>query len=163
MAKRKKNTRAKSARKRASRKKTPSEETLVVAHLLDGSLLKGMTEDFYVENDTFTLTDREHNVEIVDVSNLKALFFVKNLDGNRDYRERKGFHTENNMGNKAMAELFDGEVLFGYTHASYSEEAAGFFIYPGDPASNNIKVFVVRSSAKRIKVVPNESFAPTRS
>ena len=44
-----------------------------------------------------------------------------------------------------------GEVIFGYT-TSFCEEGYGFFMRPGDPESNNTKIFVVRTSTKRVKV-----------
>jgi hypothetical protein len=48
-------------------------------------------------------------------------------------------------------EFFDSEVLFGFT-LSYSTRGLGFFIFPGDPESNNSKVFIVHSATKRVKV-----------
>jgi hypothetical protein len=37
-------------------------------------------------------------------------------------------------------------------HVSYSSRGLGFFMFPGDPECNNNKVFIVHSSAKRVKV-----------
>jgi hypothetical protein len=44
-------------------------------------------------------------------------------------------------------------VICGYSK-DYSPDSQGFFLAPGDPNSNNIRVFVVRSATTRVKVKP---------
>jgi hypothetical protein len=44
-----------------------------------------------------------------------------------------------------MVEFKDGEVLFGYT-LTYTSQGIGFFVFPGDPESNNEKVFVIHAA-----------------
>ena len=77
--------------------------------------------------------------------------FVKDFGGDSDYTEKKGFFANQSHGKKVMVEFFDGEVLFGHT-LSYSTKGLGFFIFPGDPACNNSKVFIIHSATKRVKV-----------
>ncbi|MFQ5511702.1 MAG: hypothetical protein ACE5EO_07625 [Candidatus Krumholzibacteriia bacterium] len=122
----------------------------VIAHCRDGVLLKGTTTDFSSTKSEFTVTT-EGGARKVKVGDLKALFFVKEFKGRPEYRERKGFFDESGGGRKVLVEFVDGEVLFGYAD-SYSEAGAGFFMVPGDPDSNNIKVYVVRAATKRIKL-----------
>lgn len=124
----------------------------VVAHYVDGTLLKGETEDFDLSSESFHIVDVDGNARPVFVNELKALFFVRNLDGNPNYRERKGFHGQPQKGHKVMVEFFDGELMFGFTHVSYTHHGPGFFMFPGDPNANNLKVFVVRAATKRVKV-----------
>jgi hypothetical protein len=50
-----------------------------------------------------------------------------------------------------MVEFKDGEVLFGYT-LTYSSQGFGFFVFPGDPGSNNEKVFVVHAATASVKL-----------
>jgi hypothetical protein len=96
------------------------------------------------------VTGRDGEMQEVSISELKALFFVKEHEGRPKYKERKGFFIDEARAKKVMVEFFDGEVIFGYT-ISFSEEGLGFFMIPGDPDSNNEKIFVVRSSTKRVK------------
>ena len=126
-------------------------ENRVIAHLIDGTLLKGTTLDFFPTKERFHLTDGSGDVHEVNVNELKAIFFVKDYTGDPDYTEKKGFFSKQLQGKKVMVEFFDGEVLFGFT-LSYSTRGLGFFIFPGDPDSNNSKVFIVHSAAKRVKV-----------
>ena len=124
----------------------------VIAHFIDGSLLKGTTHDFYPSRTKFNLTvEGEETATHIHVNELKALFFVRDYKGRPDYRERKGFFKDTDPGNKVLVEFFDGEIIFGYT-ITYSAKGHGFFMAPGDPDSNNEKVFVVHASTKRVKV-----------
>ena len=129
----------------------PPQEIRVVAHFLDGSLLKGTTLDFVPSKPKFHIRTKTRDVHEVSIEELKAIFFVRALSGSLEYNERKGFLTKKDQGKKVLVEFFDGEVLFGYT-LSYSAKGLGFFMIPGDPHSNNSKVFVVHSATKRIKI-----------
>lgn len=123
----------------------------VIAHLLDGTLLKGTAPSFYPNRAKFDMVDENGTTHTLHITELKALFFVHDFSGRPDQPERKGFFSENGKGSKVMVEFFDGEILFGYT-LSYSPKGNGFFMTPGDPDSNNIKVFVVHAFTKRVKV-----------
>jgi len=124
----------------------------VVAHYLDGRLLKGTTSDFNAEKETLHIIDASENEHLISVGELKALFFVRQLDGDPGYKERKGFHRKRRKSFKVMVEFADGELLFGFTYVSYRHDSPGFFMFPGDPNSNNLKMFVVRNATKRVKV-----------
>lgn len=125
----------------------------VIAHLLDGSLIKGTSANFSPTRAKFDLEDVDGVKHSIHVKELKALFFVRSLEGRVDRHARKGFFADETKGNKVMIEFFDGEVLFGYSE-DYVHHPNGFFMIPGDPDSNNEKVFVVHSSTKRSKVKP---------
>ena len=122
----------------------------VIAHFIDGSLLKGTTKNFSQLRPRFLLMDEDDRPHEVDVRELKALFFVKDLRGNPEYRERKGFFTTSDLQHRVVVEFLDGEVIFGYSK-TYSPRGRGFFLVPGDPNSNNIKVFVIRASTERVR------------
>lgn len=131
-------------------------ENKIIAHHVDGSLVKGTTLDFFPTKDKFHVTDGAGDVHEIAVNELKAIFFVKDYGGDPDYSEKKGFFTRQPHGKKVMVEFFDGEVLFGFT-LSYSTRGLGFFIFPGDPDSNNNKVFIVHSATKRVKIKTESS------
>lgn len=136
-------------------------ENRVIAHYIDGSLLKGTTLDFFPTKESFHIREADGTLHNVTVGMLKAIFFVKDLEGDTSYSEKKGFFHGSAQGKKVMVEFFDGEVLFGHT-LSYSARGLGFFMFPGDPESNNEKVFIVHSGTKRVKVkTAGNNFAPT--
>jgi hypothetical protein len=128
----------------------PKLENRVVARFLDGTLVRGTTFDFAPNKHRFHVDDGSGSIE-VEISDLKALFFVRDFDGDAGYNEKKGFFSRAALGKKVMVEFRDGEVLFGYT-LSYTSRGYGFFVFPGDPESNNEKVFIVHGAAKRVKL-----------
>jgi hypothetical protein len=140
----------------------PDCENKIIAHHVDGSLVKGTTLDFFPTKAKFHITDGGGDVHEVSVNELKAIFFVKNYSGNPAYTDKKGFFTSYVQGKKVMVEFFDGEVMFGFT-LSYSERGLGFFMFPGDPESNNTKVFIVHGATKRVKVKTMPSSYSPRS
>ncbi len=126
-------------------------EIRVVAHYIDGRLLKGTTLDFQPSKLIFHIQSSDGVVHEVCLDELKAVFFVRDLEGRTDYDERKGFFSQRDKGKKVLVEFFDGEVIFGYT-LSYTIKGNGFFMIPGDPDSNNEKIFIVHSATKRTKI-----------
>jgi len=126
----------------------------VVVHYEDGTLLKGTTADFNVAKPNFHLNPVGGGPSVeVRCRSLKALFFVKDFKGASHSPEVKGFGAPaGNPGGKKIAVLFkDGELLCGHT-LSYVPGRQGFFMFPADSRSNNIRVFVNQGSALEVRV-----------
>ena len=127
----------------------------VVAHFIDGMLLKGTTEDFSPKRASFHVHEpgQSRSAEIL-CKKLKAVFFVRDLDGNPERRDIPGFIQgpgENNQGKKVAVRFKDKEIIFGYT-LSYSRERSGFFLTPADPGSNNLRVYVLTAATTEVKM-----------
>jgi hypothetical protein len=130
----------------------------VVGHFKDGRLLKGFTRDFTPTKTSFHLTseqDRDRGSEYeIELADLKAIFFVKTLEGNKDYAEKKRFEEVDTSGLKGLkirVEFDDGEVIRGIS-LGYSKSSKGFFVIPVDPESNNERIYVNSESLRNIKV-----------
>ena len=130
----------------------------VVIHFADGRLLKGYTHDFTPARDTFHLTSQLEEdfgtTYDINVSDLKAVFFVKTLKGNLGYKEKKRFEDVDESrlrGMRIRVEFIDGEVIRGIS-LGYSKAKKGFFIVPVDPKSNNERIYVVSSSVRDVKI-----------
>lgn len=133
-------------------------QNLVVAHFKDGTLLKGITHDFAPARGSFHLAsespDDEGENREVKISDLKAVFFVKSLEGNPDYHEKKKFEetdTSSLRGLKISAEFLDGEIINGVS-LGYSKEKPGFFIIPIDKEGNNERIYVVADACRDVKI-----------
>ena len=129
----------------------------VVAHYLNGKLVKGITQDFLPNKDRFHLhpltkaTGETGPPMEVLVKDLKALFFVRDFGGNANYVERKKYvEGEHPQGRKMEVTFADGEIMVGST-LGYDPSRPGFFIFPADPKSNNIRVFAVSTSVKKVR------------
>jgi hypothetical protein len=132
----------------------------VVARFKDGRLLKGYTHDFMPMKSSFHLTSERpgfvETVVEVKTEELKAIFFVKTLEGNKFYHEKKRFEQVDRArlrGLKIKVEFHDGEVMRGIS-LGYSKKKPGFFLIPIDPDSNNERVYVLTSSCRTITVGP---------
>jgi hypothetical protein len=127
---------------------------MVVAHSRDGSLLKGTTSDFFPTKETFHVVDKgTGKTKEVRVSELKAVFFVKTYDGNKDRGSRRKIERKG-LGRKIMVNFKDGEIILGYA-TSYSSEAVGFFVFPSDPDDNNDRIFVVNAATNEVRFLVN--------
>ena len=63
----------------------------IVIHHLDGRLEKGVTTDFFPNKETFHITQTAPGSKPAEVrvSDLKAIFFVKDFGGNPNYNNKK--------------------------------------------------------------------------
>ncbi len=127
-------------------------EQKVVAHTRDGRIHKGVTGDFAAGREFFHLLPAEGGgvPQRIDLSSLKALFYVRDFLGNREYDPPPGFGPAKSPGRKCVVTFDDGEVIFGFA-VNYDESAPGFTLIPSDPEDNNEKIYVVRSAIKTIQ------------
>jgi len=122
----------------------------VVARFADGRVLKGTTQDFSVSRDSFHVIPPEPGAAPirVNVPALKAVFFVKDHTGDKDYNEKKAFE-KLVPGRKLQVTFRDGEVLVGSSTA-YDAARPGFFMTPADPKSNNDRIYVVAKAVRAV-------------
>jgi hypothetical protein len=147
----------------------PDRKQKVVAHLLDGSLLKGYLAP---SSPVSSLTAFEKNpcsppadISImlhetgeqlpVKLDSLKALFFVKSFDGRKEYKEVKFFNSKPSAdGLWVRVEFQDAEVGEGIVQNSLAYLVQpGFVLKPPDPMSNNELVYVLKQSLKNFQVL----------
>lgn len=138
----------------------PTERNRVVVRFVDGRILKGYTHDFLPEKELFHLIEEAASgsgtMHEIQVSDLKAVFFVKRFDGDKDYNEKKSFKEADSAarhGIKIKITFKDGEVLRGLS-LGYNKTKKGFFIIPVDSRSNNDRMYVVAASTDRVVVGP---------
>ncbi len=120
----------------------------IVVHYLDGHLVKGTTNDFAQNRETFHVDDQGGQMRTVNTAELKAIFFVKSFEGDQERIERTDIE-RTGLGKKITVHFKDGETLFGYT-TSYTPGRPSFFVFPADPESNNQRVLVLDHSTKKI-------------
>jgi hypothetical protein len=125
----------------------------VVVRFADGRVLKGTTQDFAPHKAVFHLAVKGEPAAkalAIPVASLKALFFVRSYEGNPKHVEVLDLDTATGHGRKIVVTFTDGEVISGFT-TGYSKDKPGFFVIPGDPKTNNARVFVVAGSVKKVE------------
>jgi hypothetical protein len=129
----------------------------VVARFFDGHMVKGLTNDFIPGKEFFHVTpyDAPPGSKPLDIrtQDLKALFFVRELDGNPAYHEKKEFDgSRPPVGRKIRVKFKDGEILLGTTQG-YQPGRPGFFLVPADPKSNIERCYVVCKSTDEVTFI----------
>jgi hypothetical protein len=129
-------------------------ENKVVVHMRGGAIHKGITHDFDPAGPTFYLLPAEGGgvPRKIELEQMKALFYVKDYMGNRDYVARRQFDEAMRSGRRAIVLFSDGEEVWG-TVGEDVDHGPGFFFYPADPQDNNVRIFVVRSSLKELRLL----------
>lgn len=134
-----------------------SSENQVVARFLDGKVIKGYTWNFSPNKPRFHVfpaapDDADRPVEVW-FKDLKAVFFVRDFAGSSQYEERKEFaEGERAPGHTLEVTFVDGEVLVGST-LGYDPQRLGFFLFPVDYESNNVRIFIVFAAVKKVRRV----------
>jgi hypothetical protein len=127
----------------------------VVARYLNGRLIKGFSRDFNPSRNEFALWPTPYAAEservVLPMDGLKALFFVRDLDGDSAYVEEKTFEQPTH-GTRVEVTFHDGEVIVGTT-LGYRADAQNFFLSPVDPRGNNLRVFVLMSAVRYVRML----------
>jgi hypothetical protein len=116
----------------------------VVARYRDGRVLKGTGLDIDPARPFFHLQQHAGGRVQVTLTDLKALFFVRSLDGDPAHNED---HTPDPADPRARGLTLvrivfeDGEVVVGLT-IRYPPTRTYFYVLPVDTASNNVRILV---------------------
>jgi hypothetical protein len=129
----------------------------IVIRYQNGNLSKGYINNFQPKKPAFhiSLIDAPPGTQPleVQVSDLKAIFFVKDFSGNSEYQEFKEFKADKiYRGRKIIVAFKDGEVLVGTTK-DYDPSRSYFFVVPADKDSNNRRCYVVTSATEVISFI----------
>jgi hypothetical protein len=129
----------------------------VVARYADGRIVKGSTTDFVPAKAIFHLAPsdapRGAKPVAVEVKDLKAVFFVKDFEGRKDYQPSQEFNPAKPVQGRKIRVVFqDQEVLVGATQG-YQPGRPGFFMTPADGDSNIERCYVVTASAKEVTLL----------
>jgi uncharacterized protein DUF6982 len=125
-----------------------------VVAFLDGRRLKGYLFNFSALKESFRVfhdgpAGQQSGSDIL-MKDLKAVFFVKDFAGDPDYRKAPEGDAPK-RGRRVTVTFRDGEELSGATE-TYNPQKLGFFVFPYDDGGNNLRVFVVNSNVRKVKV-----------
>jgi len=125
----------------------------VVVRYKNGTVAKGTTSDFAPNRTTFTLNHEPPvpgEPATISYDELKAIFFVRNFEGNREYRDQKLRKPEGTIGRRYLLTFTDGETMRG-TALGVNLSRYGFLLFPADSGSNNKRIFVMHSAVKVLR------------
>jgi hypothetical protein len=120
----------------------------VVAHLQNGRLIKGSTVSLLLDRDICHIMTRDRGMLPVRLSDLKALFIVKDLVGNSARVDQQVIAPGDGRatGAKRLQITFrDGERMLALA-PTYDATRPFFFVLPADADSNNARILVNRAA-----------------
>lgn len=127
----------------------------IVVRYADGRVHKGFTGDFVPTKSVFHLISAKDQSRqlAVQVSTLKAIFFVKDFHGDPRRMDRPGVDPSLGLRGKQLKVTFkDGEIFYGMSEG-FHPDGVGFFIIPGDPGSNILRAFVVNAFVEKTEIL----------
>jgi len=134
----------------------------VVVKYQNDEIVKGWVEEFSPEKESFILFplfeySEEERMEI-RLASLKAVFFVKDFTGDKNYKKVRTFNVDLKITpsqRKLIVNFLDGEHLYGTSH-SYGRYKIGFFVYPIDQKDNSKRIFVIHSAIESVRLMKIE-------
>jgi hypothetical protein len=127
----------------------------VVARFADGRVVKGTSLDVDASRPLCHVRTKDQRMVEVVMATLKALFFVKSLEGNSAHQETSApKEGDVRLRGTTMVEIEfkDGERLVALSN-SYPPKGEFFFVLPVDTGSNNIRILVNRGQVKHVTAV----------
>ena len=134
----------------------------VVAHFIDHSIIKGTSADVDAKRPLCHVQTTSNGVVEVDLQQVKALFFVRDLNGQPTYDEvHEATQGDQRLRGTRQVEIEfgDGERLGGLMNR-YPPLGPFFFILPLDQRSNNIRILVNREAVAGMRAVDERPDAP---
>jgi hypothetical protein len=125
----------------------------VVAHFLDGRIIKGVSLDVDIDRPTCHIRTVDQGTTEVKLVELKALFFVKDLAGNPAHEEGAAVDSGDARTRGAYRiaiEFADGERMVGLT-VRYPPVRRFFYVLPADARSNNTRILVNRAAVTQME------------
>lgn len=125
----------------------------VVAHFIDGRLIKGVSLDIDPARPTCHVKTIEGRTVEVKLADLKALFFVRDLTGDPAHEEGTAVDpsdTRARGANRIELEFADGEWVVGLT-VRFPPIRPFFYVLPADMHSNNLRILVNRAAVVKMR------------
>ena len=126
----------------------------VVIAYLDGRRVQGYVFDFSPLRETCRVfpsqTAQAGEGEVVELKNLKAIFFLQEVVGEPGATATKPPVATHRR--RLEVRFHDKELLEGTTEG-YGKDRQGFFMVPEDPTGKILRVFVINRNVKEVKWV----------
>jgi hypothetical protein len=127
-------------------------KNLVIAKYLNGDMARGFTLDIG-NKDSFHLSTQQNMQITIKISDLKAVFFVKNIFGGSGMSSKP---RDLRAGTQLHIRFLDDEEMEGVSF-DYQLKKTQFFIFPLDDTDNNERILINRAACRAVSMVMNES------
>jgi hypothetical protein len=128
---------------------------LVVARYADGRVVKGTSLDVNPGRPTFHVRTADGSMTQVALTDLKALFFVRSLDGNPAHGDARDIADDDarRRGTRLVEAVFrDDERIVGLA-VQFPPRTPFFFLVPVDREGNNLRILINKAQLASIAPV----------
>jgi hypothetical protein len=124
----------------------------VVAHFMNGDIVKGLSMDV-APGKAFCHIRTDEGISKVEFKDLKALYFVKDLQGNSKRDDVQDVQEDDIRlrGSKLLEIVFKDDERLVVLCNSFPPKTERFFVLPIDMDSNNDRILVNRGAVVSIK------------
>jgi hypothetical protein len=131
-------------------------DSIMVLKFLDGSVMKGFGSVISPGEAILEFKDLEEKIHWVELKKVKGAFYVKSFEGT-GVKAQAGRQTYTfSSGQKVRVTFKDGETMEGFVNdVTRLPQAAGFYVVPADPVTNNIRVWVNREAVQGVLHIIN--------
>jgi len=133
-----------------------SELGKVVIQTRERELFRGFSKADFIAGSTIKVIDEKGKQFELPLENLKAVFFVRDFNGNPKYNEVRFLSTQGKSVRWVVAEIRfqDDEVVEGKIRNDLEFlTGRGFFLFPSDEIGNTEVIYVVKTAIKGFRVV----------
>ena len=130
----------------------------IVARFKDGRVLKGVSHDIQPTRPAFHIRTEDGKTLQINMAELKAVFYVRSLEGNSQHEENLTPDPEDARSRGASVvtmKFLDGENMVGLVNGLPGSKPY-FFVTPVDASSNNIRILVNQTALVSIKMPAGE-------
>ncbi len=128
----------------------------VVAHFLDGRIVKGTSFDVTPAKPMCHIKT-DDGVTVVALDDLKALYYVKSLMGDSERNDATEEMKDDIRlrGSKRLELVFKDTERLVVLSNRFPPQGARFFVLPIDPASNNDRILVNQAALESVSLIPD--------
>ena len=126
----------------------------VIVRTRDGDVRRGFGDPRRMET-TFRLINAEGKEERFELQNLKAVFVVREFEGDPQYKSVQWLGKQKGSAAVwARLRFFDGEEMEGRIQNNLGLiYSAGFFLWPSDENSNNQCAYILKSALREFTIL----------
>lgn len=127
----------------------------VIVRTRDQQLFRGFSKAEFIDDQNVRIIDAKGNQQSFPLQDLKAVFFVRDFQGDPSYRAVRFFAKEDPAPWLWVQLTYqDGEIMEGRVRNSPALlDGAGFYLWLSDEGANNVLVYVVKSALKDFRVL----------
>lgn len=124
---------------------------IMVVKFLDGAAMKGFGSLISPGETIMEFKDLEEKIHWVELKKVKAAFYVKSFEGTGHKARPTQQMFTMSSGQKVRVAFKDGETQEGFVNdVTRLPQAAGFYLVPADPITNNIRMWINREAVQNV-------------